>query len=220
MQRGIFISGIGTEIGKTVVAALITQALAADYWKPVQSGDLSYSDTMKVKALASHPAVTFHPEAFSLNTPASPHYSAELDGVQIKVTDFKLPQTNNFLVVEGAGGLMVPLNQSETMVDLIKHLGLPVLLVSQNYLGSINHSLLSLQCLQQHDIPLAGLIFNGPAVPSTTDIIEQMSGQKALFHLPPLAEINQTVIADWAEKIKPILQKEFFSKNSAHESVL
>lgn len=203
MRKGIFVSGIGTEVGKTVVAALLTQALKADYWKPIQSGDLSMSDSMKVRALVQQSEGRFHPETFRLNTPASPHYSAQLDGVQIKLSDFSLPQTNNFLVAEGAGGLLVPLNESETMLDLIKYLGLPVVLVAQNYLGSINHSLLSLECLKHHKIPLAGLIFNGPTAESSTSIIEKMSGQKALFHLPQLAQVDQMTLTRCAERFKP-----------------
>nr|MBX2877892.1 dethiobiotin synthase [Saprospiraceae bacterium] len=199
--------GIGTEIGKTLVSAILTTALEADYWKPVQSGDLDHTDSMKVKRLSQGMENRFHPEAFRLQTPASPHHSAAIDQVKIELSSFTLPETDNFLVVEGAGGLMVPLNEKHTILDLIQHLQLPVVLVSQHYLGSINHSLLSLNCLKQRGIPLAGLIFNGPSTPSSASIIEQMSGQKALFHLPLLNEVSPDQVQYWASQFAPILKE-------------
>lgn len=207
MLKGVFVSGIGTEVGKTIVAAILTRALEADYWKPVQAGDLDQSDSMKVKQWSQRPATRFHPEAFRLNTAASPHYAAQIDQLQLELSSFKLPETDNFLIVEGAGGLMVPLNEKDTMLDLIQQLQLPVVLVSRHYLGSINHSLLSLDCLQARNIPLAGLIFNGPSTPSTSSIIEKMSRQPALFHLPELASVNPEQIRYWADQIRPSLQK-------------
>jgi dethiobiotin synthetase len=146
------IAGIGTEIGKTVTSAIVTQKLQADYWKPVQAGELDFSDSHKIDQYTSHPAV-IHPEAFRLNTPMSPHAAAAIDGLEVQVSDFKLPETENNLVVELAGGLLVPLNNSETNVDLIKHLGAPVILVANFYLGSINHTLLSVAHLKHHHIP-------------------------------------------------------------------
>lgn len=207
MKKGVFVSGIGTEIGKTLVSAILTKALEADYWKPVQSGDLHHTDSMKVMHLSQSPKERFHPEAFRLETPASPHYSAAIDKVKIDLNAFTLPETDNFLIVEGAGGLLVPLNEEDTILDLIEQLALPVVLVSQHYLGSINHTLLSLNCLKQRNIPLAGLIFNGPSTPSTSTIIEEMSGQKALFHLPQLTEVNPDQVQYWAAQMAPVLQE-------------
>ena len=138
-NRPIFITGIGTGIGKTVVAAILTESLKADYWKPVQSGDLDNSDTMKVKSLISNDKTIFHSETFRLTHPFSPHKSAALDGIEISLNDFKLPETTNSLIIEGAGGLMVPLNDKDLMIDLIKKLNAEVVLVIQHYLGSINH---------------------------------------------------------------------------------
>lgn len=212
MKKGVFVSGIGTEIGKTLVSAILTKALKADYWKPVQSGDLDHTDSMKVQHLSQEPIEHFHPEAYRLKTPASPHYSAAIDELRIELNSFTLPETDNFLVVEGAGGLMVPLNEEHTILDLIQHLQLPVVLVSQHYLGSINHTLLSLNCLKERGIPLAGLIFNGPSTPSSASIIEQMSGQKAIFHLPQLDAISPTEIGHWAAQIAPILKDRWLSK--------
>ena len=207
MQRGIFVSGIGTEIGKTVISAIITKALHADYWKPVQAGDLSWTDSMKVKAWTEGGKGVFHEEAFRLQTPASPHFAAEKDGIDIQLADFKLPYTDNFLVVEGAGGLMVPLNSADTIVDLIQHLDLAVVLVSRHYLGSINHTLLSIECLKQRGIPIAGIVFNGPATPSTSDIITEMSGEPVLFHLPELEVVDADQVDYWAREMRSVLQQ-------------
>lgn len=207
MQKGIFVSGIGTEIGKTVISAIISRALRADYWKPVQAGDLAWTDSMKVKAWTAGEAGVFHQETFSLNTPASPHFAAAEDGITIQLNDFKLPTTDNFLVVEGAGGLLVPLNHSDTIADLIKHLDLAVVLVSRHYLGSINHTLLSIDYLKQRKIPIAGIVFNGPPTPSTSSIITEMSGEKVLFHLPEMEEVNTDQIAFWAEEVRPVLEQ-------------
>ena len=131
--KRFFVSGISTEIGKTVASAVLVAALKADYWKPVQSGDLNHSDSMKVVDLTwASKMGKLHPETYRLNTPASPHYSAEVDGVSISLDQFSVPETDNNLIIEGAGGLMVPLNNEHLIVDLIKALDVPVILVSQN----------------------------------------------------------------------------------------
>jgi dethiobiotin synthetase len=188
--KGVFVTGIGTEVGKTVTAALLVRALRADYWKPIQSGDLDDTDTMKVEAWAGEAAGQIHTERYRLNLPMSPHASAADDGVAIGLNDFELPQTDNFLVVEGAGGLQVPLNDKDCIIDLISHLGLPVVLVSRHYLGSINHTLLSVEALRHRNIPIAGLIFNGDPHPSTESIIEKMTGIQPLFRLGEMQALN------------------------------
>jgi len=157
----LFITGIGTGIGKTIVSAVLVEKLKADYWKPVQSGDLDNSDTLLVKSLVSNPVTKFYPEAYRLTQPFSPHKSAALDGMEINPEKIIIPQTDNQLIIEGAGGLMVPLNERFLMIDLIKKLGAEVVLVSQNYLGSINHTLLSIDALRSRNIPIKGIIFNG-----------------------------------------------------------
>ena len=194
MNNIFFVSGIDTEIGKTVVSSILVRALEAHYWKPVQSGDLDHTDSMKVSEWAKHSNYVCHPEGYRLHTPASPHYSAALDGVQIELNQFSLPKTDKKLIVEGAGGLFVPLNEKDTILDLIAILKIPVILVSKNYLGSINHTLLSVNALKQRGIPIAGLVFNGEPTPSTEDIIESMTGLPILFRLEPLAEISRSSI--------------------------
>lgn len=157
----LFVTGIGTDVGKTVVSAILVEKLKADYWKPIQSGDLDNSDTMKVQALVSNSTSQFHPEAYRLTQPYSPHKSAELDGVVINLDNIKLPETKNQLIIEGAGGLMVPLNDKHFVVDLIQKFEAEVVLVVKHYLGSINHTLLSLELLKQKKIKVKALIFNG-----------------------------------------------------------
>src|ERR1700744_3322482 len=151
-KQSFFITGIGTGIGKTIVSAVLTEKLRADYWKPVQSGDLDDTDTLKVKNLESNELSVFHPETYRLTQPYSPHKSAAIDGISIKKQKFVAPKTSNNLIIEGAGGLMVPLNDNFLMIDLIKQLNAAVILVSQNYLGSINHTLLSAAILKQYGI--------------------------------------------------------------------
>ena len=196
-----FITGIGTEIGKTVVSAIVTEYLQADYWKLVQSGDLHWTDTMKVQSLTSNSKSVFHPERHRLSAPLSPHASAALDGVQINLSDFTLPQTSNHLVVEGAGGLMVPLNEHDVLIDLIQQLQIPVILVSRNYLGSINHTLLSFEALKQRNIPIAGIVFNGEPNPASESFIENYTQLPVLFRVGNLDDITPESIRDVVKQL-------------------
>ena len=145
----LFVTGIGTEVGKTIIAAILTEALEADYWKPIQAGDLHHSDTDRVKALVTNNRSIFYKEAFCLQQPMSPHAAAEKDGINVHLSNIRAPKTNNHLIIEGAGGLMVPLNYEDCIIDLILQLNCEVVLVSRNYLGSINHTLLSIEALQK-----------------------------------------------------------------------
>lgn len=196
-----FITGIGTEIGKTVVSAILTEYFQADYWKPIQSGDLHWTDTMKVQSLISNTKSVFHPERHRLNAPLSPHASAALDGVQIKLSDFTLPQTSNHLIVEGAGGLMVPLNDQDVMLDLIQQVQIPVILVSRNYLGSINHTILTIEALQHRQISIAGIVFNGEPNSATETFIEKYSQLPVLFRVGDLPEISPKVISKFIKEM-------------------
>jgi dethiobiotin synthetase len=196
-----FVTGIGTEIGKTVVSAILTEYLQADYWKPVQSGDLDWTDMMKVQSLISNPRTVFHPERHLFKEPLSPHASAALEGVHIALSDFTLPQTSNTLVVEGAGGLMVPLNEQDLMIDLIQQLHIPVILVSQNYLGSINHTMLSIEALKHRKIPIAGIVFNGKSNSATESFIENNSHLPVLFRIDQLAEISPEAIKGFVREL-------------------
>jgi dethiobiotin synthetase len=194
MNNTYFITGIGTGIGKTVVSAILAEKLKADYWKPIQSGDLDISDSLFISHLISNTQTVIHPERYRLGQPLSPHLSARLDGIQIKIADIKIPATNNSLIIEGAGGLMVPLNNEELIIDLIKSLNAKVIVVSQNYLGSINHTLLTLEMLKIHQIEIAGLIFNGQPNPETEDYISNYSNVKILGKIPKMSIIDQESI--------------------------
>lgn len=191
-----FLSGIHTDAGKTVTAAFLQRALDADYWKPVQAGDLDFGDTDRVKSWSGGKDERFHPVRHELRTPASPHYAARLDGIAIALNDFILPETDERpLIVEGAGGLLVPLNDRETVLDLIAYLGLPVILASRHYLGSINHTLLSIGMLRSRKIPLAGLIYSGGDSPETVRIVTELTGVEPLVELPEFDEVNEAAIA-------------------------
>jgi dethiobiotin synthetase len=197
-----FLTGIHTDAGKTVTAAFLQQALDADYWKPIQAGDLDFGDTDRVKAWSGAPPERFHPIRHALRTPASPHYAAQLDDVAISLEDFVLPETaNRPLIVEGAGGLLVPINDQETVLDLMAHLNLPVILASRHYLGSINHTLLSIAVLRERKIPIAGLIYSGGNSPETVRIIGEQSGLWPMAELPEFEEVNAGAIAGAVEKL-------------------
>ena len=184
-----FVTGIGTDVGKTVASAVLQQRLDADYWKPIQAGDLDYGDRDRVRARSGFPEHRFHPERYRLRTPASPHLAARLDGLRIELADFQLPDTGGRpLLVEGAGGLLVPINERHTIADLIAHLDLPVFLVSRHYLGSINHTLLSLEFLRARGLRLAGLVYSGGHSPDTVDIVRQLTGVGPYLDIPELDE--------------------------------
>ena len=193
-DKPLFITGIGTGIGKTLISAILVEKLKADYWKPVQAGELENSDTLKVKSLISNPISVFHPEAFRLSQPFSPHKSAALDGITIDPAKINVPITSNRLIIEGAGGLMVPLCDNFLMIDLIKRLSAEVILVSQFYLGSINHTLLSLSVLKQYGIPVKGIIFNGDEDSYSKSYILEYSGAASLGAIPFINEINKELV--------------------------
>ncbi|MBS1521625.1 MAG: dethiobiotin synthase [Bacteroidetes bacterium] len=195
-KKPLFVTGIGTGIGKTIVSAVLVEKLKADYWKPVQSGDLDKSDSLSVESLISNTATKIHPESYKLTQPFSPHKSAAIDGITIDPDNFHLPRTSNALIVEGAGGLMVPLNNEFLIIDLIKKLGIEVVLVSQNYLGSINHTLLSIHALKSYEIPIRGIIFNGIKDIYSKDFILESTGVELLGHIPQYNMIDKKVIID------------------------
>lgn len=193
-KEKIFVTGIGTGVGKTIVSAVLVEKLKADYWKPVQSGDLDNSDTLAVQSLVSNSITKFHPEAYRLTQPFSPHKSADLDGIMIDPDKIASPVTNNALIIEGAGGLMVPLNNQFLMIDLIKRLEAEVVLVSQNYLGSINHTLLSVITLKQYGIAVRGIIFNGAGESYSEDFVLNYTGIKLLGHIPEFGKVDKQAV--------------------------
>ena len=190
-----------------MVSAIFTEALQADYWKPVQAGTEPETDTETVKNLVSNKTTHFHPETYLFKTPASPHAAAQIEDIEIDPTSFALPKSDNpNLIVEGAGGLMVPLAKNFLIIDLIHQLKLPVVLVSQNYLGSINHTLLSIEALKRRGIEIAGLIFNGPEVPETESYILNYSPIFYIGRILPEETVNHQIVAEYAAKLKPQIQ--------------
>lgn len=200
-MNGFFVTGIGTGIGKTVVSAVLVEALKADYWKPVQSGDLDFTDSDFIKEYAMH-RQTIHPEEYVFSEPVSPHLAAKLDNKNIDLQYFKLPKTNNYLIVEGAGGLLVPLSDKYLIKDLISVIQLPVIVVSMNYLGSINHTLLTIEALKQHKIPIAGIIFNGEANIESENYILNYTGIKLLGKIPKADTMSKGFISQQADQIR------------------
>jgi len=207
MKFQYFVTGIGTDVGKTIISAALVEAFEADYWKPVQAGGLENTDTDVVQQLISNKKSHFFKETYRLNTPASPHYAAELDGVEIKLENFTLPTTSNNLIVEGAGGLFVPLNKDYLIIDLIKKLKLPVVLVASIYLGSINHTLASIDALQKRNIPIAGIVFNGNDVKSSTSYILEYTKVRNLGNFPWSENISKREVAEFAKVVRNLLYK-------------
>ena len=199
----IGITGIDTEVGKTIISAIVVEALKADYWKLIQAGDLDQLDSHRVKSLISNKTSVFHPEKYLLSQPMSPHAAANIDGVEINLKDFSLPDTSNKnLVIEGAGGLMVPINEKGDMiVDLLSHLVDEVVLVSKNYLGSINHTLMSIELLKQKNIPIKGVIFNGESNPETERIIEKLGKVKIIGKIPFTDNLTKDFIKEQTERL-------------------
>ncbi|CAN5759793.1 dethiobiotin synthase [soil metagenome] len=198
-MKRIFVTGIGTDVGKTVVSAILAEALHADYWKPVQTGSFFSTDAAKIKKYISNSETVIHPESFVLKQYMSPHAAAELEGQPITLDKIVAPETSNTLIIEGAGGLMVPLNDKEFVVDIITKLNAQVVLVIQNYLGSINHSILSIDALKTRGIPVLGLVFNGAPHKLSEDIILSYSGLKCIGRINKESVINKEVVSKYAE---------------------
>ena len=207
----LFITGIGTDVGKTITASIIVEALEADYWKPIQAGDLDNSDSHKVEALGRRQKAKIHPNAYLLNTPASPHLAAQLDGITIDLKKIKEPNPDsyrdtNHLVIEGAGGIFVPLNDTDFVIDLIQK-DYKVIVVSRHYLGSINHTLLTIEALQNRKITIAGIIFSGDENIPTEEIILKKTGIKFIGRIENEPYFDQNVISYYADLFKENLLK-------------
>jgi dethiobiotin synthetase len=194
----LFITGIGTDVGKTIASAIITQALEADYWKPIQAGDLNHSDSHKIQKYLSNTNSKIHANSYQLNTPASPHWAAELDGITIDLHQITEPKTQNNLVIEGAGGILVPLNNSDCIIDLIQP-DYKVVIVTRHYLGSINHTLLTIEALQKRKINIAGIIFSGAENKATESIILQKTNLNCIGRIDEEPYFDQNVIQYYAD---------------------
>ena len=202
----LFITGISTDVGKTIASAIIVEALQADYWKPIQAGDLEHSDTHKVQSLVSNTQSHFHSNSYALQTPASPHLAAAIDGITIAMNEIQEPKTNNHLVVEGAGGILVPLNETQSVVDLIQP-DYKVIVVSRHYLGSINHTLLTIEALQNRKIQVAGIIFSGDENTSSESIILSRTAVPFIGRIAQEPYFDNNVISEYAELFRENLLK-------------
>ena len=193
-----FVTGISTDVGKTIASAILVEALEADYWKPVQAGELDNSDTHKIQQLISNKKSVLHPNSYALQTPMSPHGAAEIDGVNIDLKKIKVPNTKNNLVIEGAGGLMVPLNDNETILNIIQP-NYKVIVVSRHYLGSINHTLLTINTLKEKGFDIS-LIYSGNEHKPTESIIEKMTGVNIIGRIEDEPYFDKNVIREYANK--------------------
>ncbi len=201
-SKKLIVAGIGTDVGKTVVSAVLCEALHADYWKPVQAGDLDNTDSMKVKRLVSNSKTIIHPESYRLETPMSPHAAAAIDGIEIEEEKLVFPETSNDLIIEMAGGLMVPLTNDFLYIDWVSKTGLPVVLVANYYLGSINHTLLSIELLKARNIPITGLIFSGEKNQTTFEVIMHRANTKCLLEIPHEEQVTGEIVSKYARRFE------------------
>jgi dethiobiotin synthase len=194
MTKGYIVSGTDTGIGKTTVAAMLVLALDALYWKPIQSGTQDGTDSERVRALTLVPADRLLPERYVLSQPLSPHRAAELDGVVIEPEALAVPATGRTLLIEGAGGLMVPITRRLLQIDLFAGWDLPVILCARTALGTINHTLLSIEALRSRRMRLHGLAFIGDDNPDNVDTIAAISGARVLGRLPRLEALDRAAL--------------------------
>jgi len=201
MKKAVVV-GIGTGVGKTFIATILAEALEADYWKPVQAGNLDFTDTDFVKQHISNNKTYCYPEVYRLSAPMSPHAAAKNDGIDIELEKLTVPQTKNHLIIEPPGGLMVPLNEEKLNVDLICQWGLPVILVSKNYLGSINHTLLTQRVLKDYAVKVSGIIFNGEPNEATEEIILNYTGLSCIAKINHEQEISKKTVKRHADQLR------------------
>ncbi len=199
--KEFFVTGTDTGIGKTLLSGMLMSALDATYWKPIQAGLDEETDTEFVQRVSEADQSRITSERYRLETPMSPHAAADIDQVKISLNDFELPEYNTkHLIVEGAGGLIVPINWKETVLDMIEHLDLPVLLVARSSLGTLNHTLLSLDALRKRGIEVFAVILNGEKHPSNKETIEKF-GEIPVFEVEPLQEINSESLSEAFKKL-------------------
>ena len=201
----IFITGIGTDVGKTIVSAIVVEALKADYWKPIQAGELEFSDSDKIRSLISNDRSRILENSYALKTPMSPHAAAAIDGIAIELDKIIIPDTLNNIVIEGAGGLLVPLNEKDTILDIIEN-DYKIIVVSRHYLGSINHTLLTIETLRNQGFEISGIIFSGMENETTENIIEKLSEVQILGRIDEEEIFNKEVVKRYANSFKQVLE--------------
>ncbi len=190
----LFVTGTDTDIGKTVVAAWAMLHLEATYWKPVQAGLADETDEEAVRRLTGAADDRFLPSAYRLPDPLSPHEAARRAGTRIEMAKLVPAENRGSLIIEGAGGLMVPLNEDCFVIDLIRQLEATAILVCRSTLGTINHTLLSLQALRAREIPIAGVVMNGPKTPHNRSAIETYGQVRVLAEIPLLDPLTREAL--------------------------
>lgn len=207
-MNGFFITGTDTGVGKTVTAAAITQALDGCYWKPIQSGVADEeADQMRVQQLTGLSDVNFHQSIYTLRASLSPNQAATLENISIDLAACSLPQRPSPIIVEGAGGVFVPLNKHKCMLDLMQKLALPIVIVCRGTLGTINHTLLTIEALRQRQLQIQGIVFVGELHRANQDNIEEWSGVKTLFHIPYFEILTQKIFQQWIMRHKQNIQE-------------
>ncbi len=201
MTRTIAVLGIHTGIGKTVASAVLAEGMDADYWKPVQAG-IEERDAHLVKQLITNGNNRVHDEAILLSQPLSPHTAAAIDGIEVDFTKFTFPETEKILLVETAGGILSPMSATATMADFVTHFKMPAILISQNYLGGINHTLLSVEVLRARGIRLLGIVMNGIANESSETFITKYSKVPVIARIPHFDRLDSASIKAYAAEIK------------------
>ncbi len=203
-MRKIMVAGIGTDVGKTIVSAILTTLFKGDYWKPIQCGEDENSDTATMKKWIDPTRHSIHPPAYCLQAPLSPHHAARLENISIHLESIILPQTTQPLIIEGVGGILVPLTPKISTLDLFKSWDCQWVIVSKHYLGSINHTLLTLDVLKRACLPILGIIFNGDISPESESAILEISQVPALARLLPEANVNPQIIQRYAQQWQPL----------------
>lgn len=204
------VTGIGTDVGKTVVSAILVEALKANYWKPIQAGDLNNSDSMKMATYC--PNATVLNEAFRLTQPMSPHAAAQIDRVDIELSQLQIPEIKGNLIIEGAGGIMVPINQNGlTFCDVMASWKIPVVIVSKHYLGSINHTLMTAEVLKSRGIEVKGIIFVGDENKNTEEIILKITQLDFIARIPWSDNVDRPFII---EQAKRLMDTHLFTENA------
>ena len=204
--KHIAVLGIHTGIGKTLCSAVLVRALEADYWKPVQAGSLDYTDSMHVSDLIADANSVVHPEAYRLTEPLSPHQAAHMDGVKIDVQGMHLPVSSKTVIIETAGGVMSPMNDEMTMVDVVQHFQLPCVLVVRHYLGSINHSLTALEVLRSRGVQVLGIVVSGTPNEASESYIRSYTHISCWAHVPEMHEFTPHAVSAAGQALRDQLK--------------
>lgn len=203
-QTGFFITGTDTDVGKTIASAWCMLHFDMNYWKPTQSGLEEPTDTQTVQNITELPKTRFFPETYRLAQPLSPHEAAKRDNVTIEMDQLTAPRSDRPLLAEGAGGLMVPLNKNRLVIDLIKQLEMPAILVCRSTLGTINHTLLSLEAMRKRNIEIAGVIINGPKMPHNREAIEEYGQVPVIAEIDELKSVNKNSLLQITPEFNPL----------------